>query len=92
MVSIPKETSPHQITSKRESGVIQGPIHVRTAFRPRLGVGFHHSPRLGAAGGPKARQDQVAACSRRQQQPHDRTIFTLGREPNAIQAQHHAKP
>ncbi|MED6112187.1 hypothetical protein PIB30_059378 [Stylosanthes scabra] len=49
-------------------------------------MGFHHSPRLGMAGGPKAHQDQVAACSRRQQQPHDRAIFTLGREPNAVQS------
>ncbi|MED6200693.1 hypothetical protein PIB30_087775 [Stylosanthes scabra] len=74
--------NPHQITSKRGSGVIQGPIHARTAFRPRLGVGFHHSPRLGVAGKPRARQNQVAACSRRQQQPHDRVTTTFERGLN----------
>ncbi|MED6171619.1 hypothetical protein PIB30_042292, partial [Stylosanthes scabra] len=54
MVSIPKG----QAHTKSRPNVIQGPIHARTAFRPRQGVGFHHSPRLGVAGKSRARQDQ----------------------------------
>ncbi|MED6195949.1 hypothetical protein PIB30_042617 [Stylosanthes scabra] len=67
--------------------VIQGSIHARTAFRPRLGVGFHHSPRLGVARKSRACQDQVATRSRRESQHHDRARSTPKREPNAVQPQ-----
>ncbi|MED6206532.1 hypothetical protein PIB30_027756 [Stylosanthes scabra] len=48
-----------QTKSKHESGVIQAQFHVRTAFWPRLGVGFHNSPRLGVAGKPTSTPDRV---------------------------------
>ncbi|MED6106244.1 hypothetical protein PIB30_003203 [Stylosanthes scabra] len=55
--------------SKKSKENPKAQFHARTAPPPRLGVGFHYSPRLGVAGKPKARQNQVAACSRRERQP-----------------------
>ncbi|MED6223072.1 hypothetical protein PIB30_070451 [Stylosanthes scabra] len=86
-----QRTSTHQVTSKRGSGVIQGPIHARTAFRPRLGVGFHHSPRLGVAGKPKTKSEPSSSMVWAPQSHYDRARSTLGHEPNVDQAQHHAK-
>ncbi|MED6184585.1 hypothetical protein PIB30_048796 [Stylosanthes scabra] len=65
--------------------------HARTAFRPRLGVGFHHSPRLGVAKEAQTTPEPRYSVPQTPTEPHDRAIFTLGREPNAVQAQHHAK-
>ncbi|MED6206531.1 hypothetical protein PIB30_027755 [Stylosanthes scabra] len=48
-----------QTKAKHESGVIQAQFHARTAFWPRLGMGFHHSPRLGVAGKPTSTPDRV---------------------------------
>ncbi|MED6171004.1 hypothetical protein PIB30_036657 [Stylosanthes scabra] len=62
-----------------------------TAFRPRLGVGFHHSPRLGVAKEAQTTPEPSCSVLQTPTEPHDRAIFTVGREPNAVQAQHHAK-
>ncbi|MED6113860.1 hypothetical protein PIB30_074794 [Stylosanthes scabra] len=56
-------TSSHQITSKGESGVIQGRIHARTAFRPRLGVGFHHSPLTTPRCGREVQSTPGSSCN-----------------------------
>ncbi|MED6197137.1 hypothetical protein PIB30_053903 [Stylosanthes scabra] len=39
--------------------MIQAQFHARTAFWPRLGVGFHHSPCLGVAGKPTSTPDRA---------------------------------
>ncbi|MED6184584.1 hypothetical protein PIB30_048795 [Stylosanthes scabra] len=57
--------------------------HARTAFRPRLGVGFHHSPRLGVAKEAQTTPEPSCSVLQTPTEPHDRAIFTLGREPNA---------
>ncbi|MED6135195.1 hypothetical protein PIB30_043983 [Stylosanthes scabra] len=46
-----------QSIPRASSSVTQVQDHARTAPPPCLGMGFHHSPRVGVAGKPKARQD-----------------------------------
>ncbi|MED6131902.1 hypothetical protein PIB30_014348 [Stylosanthes scabra] len=54
---------------KEEELKNQGIFEDGTALRPRLGVGFHHSPRLGVAGKPRARQNQVQTWAQRESNP-----------------------
>ncbi|MED6140783.1 hypothetical protein PIB30_096831, partial [Stylosanthes scabra] len=46
---------------RASSNVTQVQDHARTLPPPRLAVGFHHSPRLGVAGKPKARHHHASA-------------------------------